>query len=612
MSTTHDGNSHGSMRSVPELMREALSLARAGRREEAERRCREVLAGAPQVFEALALLGMLRHQGGDAKEADVLLARACARDPGAAHVRAARAAAVRDLGRHEEALELLDEALALRPDFFAALINRGNTLLTLERYAEALATFDDALALQPDDAGALTHRGIALLEMDRVDEALASHGRALELQPDHAAARVNRGNALRRKADTLHAAGRHEEALPLYEEALVARADLATALGLGNALQALGRFEGALAACERALAVQPESPGALNNRGNALRALGRHQEALASYARVLALQPDNINAHWNEGLTRLTLGDFERGWDGYEWRRQGLSDADELPLAGVPTWGGSEDLEGKTILLCPEQGFGDAIQFVRYASLVAQRGAEVTVVCREPLVRLFRTVPGVRHVIPSGNELPRLDYQTWLMSLPLACATRLESVPATVPYMTADPERVAGWRRRFAGHDARLRVGLVWRGNPEHPDARTRDCPAELLAPLLQTRDCDFFSLQLGEGAADIGTLAARGRPIVDLAADLGDFYETAAAIEALDLVISVDTATAHLAGALGRPTWLLLQFAADWRWLLDRDDSPWYPSLRLFRQTKPGGWQGVLRRVSGELAGFEEDAAPA
>lgn len=589
------GDNPGDQRGAADAaIRRALSWARAGRPGDAEEICRNILAERPDCFEALALLGVLAHGQGREQEADGLLARAGALRPAAADVLAAHALVLRALGRHEEALAALDAAINARPEYFEAHFNRGNTLLTLRRSAAALAAFDRALALNAEDAGAWVRRGIALQELGREREALESYANAVELAPDDT-------EALRGKAAALQSLNRHEEALPLHEAAFRRRRDATGALGAGNALQALGRYREALDAAEQALALQPEMPEALINRGNALRALGRHREALDSYARVIAYRPDDVGAHWNAGLTRLTLGDFERGWPEYEWRLRGLSDASGRALPEVPTWHGTEDLTGKTIVLYAEQGFGDAIQFVRYAPRVAARGARVRVACREPLERLFRTVPGVDDVCTAEAAQPA-DYQAFLMSLPGAFATGMEDIPAEVPYVAADPARVEHWRARLAESGARRNVGLVWRGNPEHPAARSRDCPAALLPELLAAGDCAFFSLQLDEGAADLGALAAAGRAPVDLAAELGDFHETGALIAALDLVISVDTAIAHLAGALGRPAWVLLSFAADWRWLVDRDDSPWYPSLHLLRQTAPGDWHGVLRRAAARL----------
>jgi tetratricopeptide (TPR) repeat protein len=599
MSSTGSANGSGSgAGSAAQAVGQALALARTGRVDEAEQLCRLVLEREPGSFEALGLLGLLAHQQGRAAEADELLARACSMRPGAADLLAARALVLRALGQHEQAVAVLDQALAARPRFFEAHFNRGNALLTLRRPEEALASFDAALAVNAGDAGAWIRRGGILRQLDRKPEALTSYDRALSLAPDEV-------EALRCKAQLLQALGRHDEALPVHERGFELQPDATGALGVGNALQALARYEEALAAADRALSLQPGMSEALTNRGNALRALGRHQEALECYAGVIAQQPDDVGAHWNEGLTRLTLGDFARGWAQHEWRLRGLSDVSGTDVPDVPTWRGSEDLAGKTILLRTEQGFGDALQFIRYATPVAERGARVVVACRAPLADLFRTVAGVEEVVSSDLAPAPVDYQAFLMSLPLAFRTRLDTIPATIPYVHADARRVEAWRERLAALGAGRKIGLVWRGNPEHTGARNRDCPARLLDPLFEVPDCRFFGLQLTEGVDDIATMRARGCPIVDLAAELGDFHETAALIEALDLLITVDTAAAHLAGALGRPAWVMLPFAADWRWLLEREDSPWYPSLRLFRQATPGDWRDVVERVAGALRSF-------
>ncbi|MGD8815641.1 MAG: tetratricopeptide repeat protein [Acidobacteriota bacterium] len=561
MSELRIGRTNDDEGTVTAGVREALALAHSGNPVEAERRCRELLVADPRCFEALALLGLLTQQQGRMEEADRLLAEAAALRPQAADVLAARGLVLRKLERYEEALKVLDAALEARPRYFEALFNRGNVLLELERPEEAAGSFGAALTLRPED---------------------------LDTQ-----------NSL---ATVLARLGRHTEALPLQGAVFEARGDAPAAIGLGNTYQALGHYERALETFDRALQLQPNSREALINRGNALRALGRHREALGCYDEVLARDPGNGAARLNRGLTRLTLGDFEHGWKEYEWRRPSTQGARPETSSIVPTWSGSEPLQGKRLLLYTEQGFGDAIQFVRYAPLLAEHGANVVVVCPEELVGLFATVDGVARALTLDDHLPAADYRALLMSLPLALGTRLDTIPGEVPYVSADPDRVAAWRERLERAGGGRKVGLVWRGNPDNPAAAIRDCPADRLPPLLAVPGCTFFSLQLDEGAADVNALTTRGLPIVDLAAELGDFHETAAAMCALDAVISVDTAAAHLAGALGRPGWVLLQSAADWRWLVDREDSPWYPSLRLIRQPSSGDWSAVIARVAAEL----------
>jgi hypothetical protein len=374
---------------------------------------------------------------------------------------------------------------------------------------------------------------------------------------------------------------------------------------MGNALQALGRYEEALVCYDRALAIEKDYVEALNNRGNALQALNRHEEALASYARAIALKPNDAEAHWNEGLTRLALGDYRRGWEKYEWRWYNRKLDSPRPHGDTPAWDGTQGVTGKTVLLYPEQGFGDAIQFVRYAPLVRARGARVLVACHRKLAELFRSVDGIDEVLEPERPLPSFDYHAALMSLPLAFRTTLESIPCAIPYVSAKAEQVAAFEARFKSERRALKVGLVWSGNPQFTGARAKACPIEVLEPLVNVQDCAFYALQTGEAAADIERMTVRGPQMTELSLGLDSFSDTAAAVSALDLVIAVDTAVAHLAGALGKPAWILLQYAADWRWLRSREDSPWYPSIRLFRQPEPGHWESVVGRMTGELVTF-------
>lgn len=539
-----------------------------------------------------------------------------------------RGVVLQKLGRYHEALESHVQALAIKPDHPEALNNRGNALQALDHYEQALASFDRALATRPDYAEALNNRGNALQALHRPEEALESYGRAIAVQPDYAEAFNNRAvalhglgrhgealancewalairpgyaEALNNRGMALQALKRHEEALACYREAFAIQPDSTKALNLGNALQALDRLDEALAWFEKALSINPDYAEALNNRGNALQALNRHEEALQSYGRAIALKPNDVEAHWNEGLTRLALGDFERGWEKYEWRWHNRKLKTPRPFRDKPEWLGTQDVAGKTVLLYAEQGFGDAIQFIRYAPWVRGRGAAVIVACHESLRRLFQTVEGVQAVVAPGQPLPAFDYCIALMSLPRVFKTRLHTIPAQIPYLSADEEQVARWRRRLSAYDDQLKIGLAWRGNPRFPSARTKSCPVERLAPLVASPGCAFLSLQKGEGASEVDELVWDNRKVLDLG-ELGTFSDTAALISALDVVITVDTAVAHLAGALGRPAWILLPFAADWRWLVDREDSPWYPTARLFRQPRVGDWDSVIRRTASEL----------
>jgi tetratricopeptide (TPR) repeat protein len=502
-----------------------------------------------------------------------------------------RANALQALERHAPAVAAYDALLALDPGDAQALNNRAVSLLALARFGEALASCEAALRLQPDYAGALHNRGNALAQLDRHDEALASIDGALAQQPDHAAAWSSRGRLLLR-------AGRHEEALAAFEEAVRLRpGDAASLCDQGRALQALGRTAEALATLEAATDAAPSAVEAWVNRGNALVAAGHHGQALASYARAGSLSPDDPEVLWNEALARLAIGDYEGGWPRYEarWRVPALNLAPRA--ADRPQWRGREDLAGRTVLLHAEQGFGDAIQFVRYAREVAARGARVIVAGAAALQPLFAQAEGVTQaVVPGVEPLPAFDFHAPLMSLPLAFGTTLATIPPA-PYLTAAPAAVRQWQARLDGPG--LRVGLVWSGNPDFPAAQRKACPPQALAPLASTAGCRFVSLQLG--AARRG-LSALGPGVLDAADALEHFGATAALVSALDLVISIDTAVAHLAGALGIPVWILLPSAADWRWLVGRDDSPWYASARLYRQPAPGDWTAVVDRVRHDL----------
>ncbi len=459
--------------------------------------------------------------------------------------------------RWQAALADYDRAVALRPDHAATRVIRAATLLQLKRPAEALADCDLALALRPDDAGALTNRGFALLDLRRAEEALASFERALALRPDHPAAVADRGDAL----------------------------------------VELGRAEEALAAYDAALRLDPGNAHAFDRRGEALRLLGRPEEALASYRRAAALAPDDAVIQGHLSLCHLLLGQFAEGWPLYEWRWK-LPGA--VPLAGPeagPLWLGQDSLRGKTILLLAEQGLGDIIQFCRFVPLVAAQGATVWLTAPPAMLRLLAGLDGVARLLPWDEAFPEADCHCPLMSLPLALGTRLSTIPA--PALAFDP----AWADASVGamaNEGRFRVGLVWSGNPAHSNDRRRSIPLARFARAL-VPSVDYFVLQTEIQPRDQRVLDALDTIVVP--ADRSpDLAATAALIAAMDLVITVDTSVAHLAGTLGKPVWILLAHDPDWRWMLGRPDSPWYPSARLFRQPAPGDWESVLDQVVAAL----------
>jgi tetratricopeptide (TPR) repeat protein len=502
-----------------------------------------------------------------------------------------RAVSLQALKRHSEALASLDRALALHPDNIDALTNRGVALNALKRYDEALASYDRAFVLCPDHIDALTNRGVALNELQRYEEALASYDRAIALQPDDAQAHSNRGH-------TLHELMRFEESLASCDRALMLRPDLADAhCNRGNALNALRRFEDALASYDEALKLRPDYAEALTNRGIALHALKRFDDEMASYERALALQPDYAEAHFNAGWCRMLRGDFS-GWSEYEWRWQTALRRAKRDFA-EPLWSGAQGVADKTVLLHAEQGFGDTIQFCRYAPLVAERAGRVILEVQAPLRELMCDLPGVAQIVSRGETLPDFDLQCPLLSLPHVFGTELSTVPAGVPYLRARPQDVAAWNA-LLGPRNRPRIGLAWSGSPSHRNDRNRSIALAAFLPLLDT-DAVYLSLQPNVAAADTELLDRHGG-IARPGDKLKTFADTAALIANLDLVITVDTAVAHLAGALGKPVWVLLPFVPDWRWLLDREDSPWYPTARLFRQDDSRTWDAVIARVGAAL----------
>ena len=429
--------------------------------------------------------------------------------------------------------------------------------------AQAEVLYRQILALNPRHVESLNHLGLVALQTGH---------------PDDAVDLIRNAIALNRRIPEFHC-------------------------NLGTALQNQAKLDEAVASYRRALALKPNFTDALSNLGNILLHQGKPAEAAVCYRKAIDLQPDFPEAHFNHSTVLLLEGKFHHGWQEFEWRWRRKDFELRHPVHS--RWRG-DDLNGRTILLHAEQGLGDSIQFVRYAPLVARRGATVLVEAQRPLVTLFSGMEGVSGVFAQGDRLPAFDYHCPFMSLPLAFATTLDTIPSTMPYLRADAERVAGWRRRVAPLPG-LRVGLVWAGTPlpsqlwAHAMDQRRSITLDHFANFAAMDGVSFVSLQKGKAAFQTKTPPA-GLAIQDWTNELNDFADTAALVEALDLVIGVDTSVIHLAGALGKPVWLINRFDTCWRWLLERDDSPWYPTLRQFRQQSPGDWNSVLSRVHSEL----------
>ncbi len=571
----------------------AIARHQASQFAEAEALYREVLARAPGHPDALHLLGLLAFHQGRNDAALELIGQALRFSPQHAPAHSNLGNALLAAGRTDEAIASFQRALALQPALAEAHSNLGNALRALGQLDEAVECYRQALALRPDFAEAHNNLGFALWELGRSDPALASIAAALRLRPDFPEALNNQGLVL-------EAQGQPEAALASLDRALALRPDYVEALNnRGNALKALGRLDEAVGSYRQALALRPGYAEAHNNLGQALEASGRADLALPSFERALALRPDLAQARWNKSIALLLTGDFAAGWPLYEARWAALG-----PRAGrrefpVPLWLGDAPLAGRTLLLHHEQGLGDTLQMLRYVPLLAAQGVRVVLELPPPLARIAATVPGAALVITEGDALPPFDLHCPMLSLPLACGTTLGTVPREVPYLFVPHEAPAAWQDRL-GPRTRPRVGLAWSGARGHRNDRQRSLPLAGLLPLLQS-DADFVSLQTEYREADRALLG--GLPnLRDCAPELGDFADTAGLIAQLDLVITVDTSVAHLAGALGRPVWLLLPYAPDYRWLLGREDSPWYPTMRLFRQPATGDWATVLDRVGGGL----------
>ena len=625
------------------LRAQASALYRAGQFAESERISGDVLMALGRYREALA-----RYEA------------ALALEPLLATALYSSAAALRALGRFEEALTRAHAALALQPTA-QAYFQQAGALRDLGRFSEAVASFDQAIALEPNYVEAHTGRGIALGQLQRNPEALASFERAIALRPAAAELHNNQGNMLRRlrrlpealasferaialepglamaynnRGLVLQALRRYEEAAASCERALVLRPDFADAHNnLGVQQYELGRPAAALASWRRALELQPRMDGvhgnlsnalrdlelpeealaeselgiredavsAVNhcNRGNALFDLGRFAEAIESYDRAIELDPQYALAHFDKGLCLLLTGEFAQGLPLYEWRKRLGSHA--MRASSTRAWLGEKELAGKTLFIYADQALGDTIHFCRYAKLAAERGAQV-VLAVQPQLRALLTGLGVR-IVASGEQPEAYDFDCALMSLPLAFGTTLADIPAAVPYLSAEPVKALRWRQQLG--DAGFKVGIAWQGSRNRIDVG-RSVPLEMFGRLARIPGVRLISLQKGD-VLDQLRAASEDLRVEVLGEEFDEgpqaFLDSAAVMTQLDLIISCDTALAHLAGALGCPTWLAAKHVPDWRWLLDRSDCPWYPSMRLFRQSHRGDWEGVFAAMRAELA---------
>ncbi len=643
-------------------LQQALELHQTGQLAQAQLIYEDILKTNPRHGDCLHLLGVVASQTENYQRAVDLIGKAIDIYPDNPVFYANHAIALSSLGQLQAAIVSYDKAIALQPNYAEAFCSRGLIQQELQQPEAAVASFDQAIRLKPDYADAWFNRGIALQhlrqpqaaiasydrtvaldptyaievcirgglalqELDRPEAAVTSYDKAIALQPDYAAAWYNHGTALQtlkqfeaalasydqtlvlqpdftdahvNRGIVLQELKRSEAALSSYDQAIALRPDYAKAwFNRGITLKELGRMDAAIASYDRAISLQPNYPEAYSNRGIILRELRELDAALASYDQAIMWQPDYAEAYWNKSLVLLLNGDFAQGWRLYEWRWKRTTFTSPQRNFSQPLWLGKESLHGKTILLHSEQGLGDAIQFCRYVALIAKMGARLVLEVESSLIGLFQQLDGVSELVEKGATLPAFDFHCPLLSLPLACNTSIDSIPGNQQYLRADPKKITLWAARL-GTKSRKRVGIVWSGNVLHKNDANRSLKlAELMARLPQ--DVEYVSLQNEVRDTDKEALAANPH-VRHFGSELAEFTDTAALCELMDIVISVDTSVAHLSGALGKPTWILLPHVPDWRWLLDRVDSPWYASAKLYRQKTLGDWDSVLKNIKADL----------
>ncbi len=609
------------MNSFPETLAVALQHHEAGRLLQAAQLYHEILQQNPAQIDVLQLLGIIAAESDNYELAIECFTKALKVNPSIPDCYYNLGNVLQSQGRQEEAIVHYRQALRLNPNHIEAHNNLGHALakqgnveaaiasyqqsIALEpnsaelysnladalmmqnHFEEAITYYQQALTLQPNSAEVHNYLGVAL-QQKRIEEATAHYQQAVNLEPKAPGAHINLGNVLREQ-------GQLQTAITHYRRAVTLDPHFPEAhYILGAALTEEGQLQMAILHYQRALALNPNYLDAYNNLGVALMEEGQLQSAITRYQQALALNPNSARVHYNLSLALLKSGDFQQGFAEHEWRWQ-TEDTPNRPFF-QPLWDGSS-LEGKTILLHGEQGLGDQIQFIRYVPLVAQYKGRIVVECSPPLARLFTTIVGISQIITRGESLPKFDVHAPLMSLPEILGTTLETIPATIPYLHPMASIPLGLE---TSPNVRLKVGIVWGGNLRFKGDHKRSCTLSYFLKLLNP-NIAFFSLQKGPQVDELTKLSPQV-PIQDLSSQLNDFADTASIVAQLDLIISVDTSVAHLAGALGKPTWVLLPFSPDWRWMLKRDDSPWYPTMRLFRQSHRGDWVGVFEQVKQAL----------
>jgi len=577
------------------MLQKGIALHQSNALAEARIEYENILAIDPEYLEALRLLGIVALQTFQYELAIKNLNLAVSINPSLYDCYNNCGVAYKEKNLFEDAINSFDKAIAIKLDYETAYFNRGLALAALRRYPEALASYDAAITINCDYADAHNSRGIALRELRRPEEAIESFDRAIAIKPNDAITYFNRGI-------TFAGLKKYPDAINSYDKAIVLDPDYADAHNSrGIALKELSYFEASMDSFNKAIAIKPNYSYAHYNRGLTLKDMGRIDDAILSYAKAIAIEPNLADAHWNLALTHLLDGNYSDGWRGYEWRWLSMQ-KDFKRAFSEPLWLGKESLKNKIIFLHSEQGLGDTIQFCRYASLLERLGAKVILEVQRPLFKLLGKLDGITKIIPKGDSPGYFDYQCPLLSLPLAFQTSLERIPNSVPYLFADKRRINKWKSYLG--DEGFKIAISWQGS-DLGASIGRTFPLSAFLKLSHIEGVRLISLQKNRGSEQVVPLRDQ-MPVETLPDDFdgGDeaFMDSAAVLNCVDLFITCDTALAHLAGALGVKTWLLLKNIPDWRWMLGRQDSPWYPSIRLFRQPIEGDWAGVFTKIEEEL----------
>jgi tetratricopeptide (TPR) repeat protein/GT2 family glycosyltransferase len=624
------------MPTIAETFENAKKYHKNGHLRHAEYAYRLILQGNPNNHVALYSLGIIAHQNGNNDVAVELISKAIANNPQIPQYYNTLGLILETLGKYEEAVaayqqavsskpdyaeayhnmaialqsqkqyviavEKCKQAISIKPDYAEAYNTMGYALEQQQQFTGAITNYKQAIQLKPDFAEAYNHIGVILNAQERPNEAIEYYKQALQFDPNYAEVYNNMGIALKAKKQ-------FTEAISCFEEAIRLEPDFAEAYyNMANSLRDETRCIEAIENYRHAVRLKPDFAEAYNHLGVVLNAQGgfaesiENHEAIENYRRALKLNPDFAEAHWNLSLVLLRTGKLSEGWKEYEWRRNSKLKIITYPHSFErPRWDGS-CFKDKRLLVHYEQGLGDTIHFVRYLPVVKARGGTVILEVRKPLYRLLQGFPGIDELVEASfDKKPdvKFDYHISLMDLPKIFGTTLETIPAEVPYINCCPTKAEYWKNKLTGAD--LKVGIVWAGSPSHGNDQNRSCTLKYFKPLTKIDGVQLYGLQKGQAIEQVEKLADE-MTLTNLGIEFEDFTDTAAVIENLDLVISVDTSVLHLAGAMGKPVWALLPFAPEWRWMLNRQDSPWYPTMKLFRQKKWGQWESVFKDVVEEL----------